>query len=293
MRVLWSLVCGSCFFTRAIIPADSTALECLLDPRMQSSPSEILQLSVNSVCMNDVGDFHESGVTHSPSALVVGSSSSSDVEAQKRSAGPALSFIPTDNGFGSCNEGHREGRTPTFLYCFDQKAQDSSFAQTDVVPYSGAGIGPTTAAEAPLSYSLPASKYRSLELDKAGQAREAEQVEHVRKLEAECDRLDASYYRLEVELHKAQTARVQARAKLMEETVKREDFFVRPFHPILAQTQSHSPFSPMQELDSVVSRLPSQKGTAPAVIRSITRKRQCPTSGADTVAHALKRRRCN
>lgn len=163
--------------------------------------------------------------------------------------------------------------------------------QTHIVSYGGVGIGPKTAAGGFPCHGLATSKSRSLELDMAGQVRQAQQVEDVKKLEAECDRLDADCGRLEVELHRMRTALVQAQVRFMEETVKREDFSVHPCCPAITPTQSCSTFSPMQEPDAVVPRLPSCNRKV--VVCSIPKKRRHPSLGDDDVAHARKKRRCN
>ena len=250
------------------------------------------RLITKKLMTDKVGHLHECGVTNRPSEPTVGSSSFSHAEVQMLSPGPASFCIPVDNNLGFCNEERKDCHTPTFLHCIDQTAQDSPVAQTHIVPYSGVGIGPTTAAGSFPCYDLSASKSRSLELDMAGQVQQAQQVEDVRELEAECDRLDTDCGKLEVELHRMRTALVQAQVRFMEETVKREDFSVHPCCPVLTQTQTHSTLSPMQVLDAAVSYLPSHNGTASAVVRSIPRKRRYPESDDDDAAYARKRRRC-
>ncbi|OWY49384.1 hypothetical protein AALT_g11052 [Alternaria alternata] len=154
----------------------------------------------------------------------------------------------------------------------------------EVVPHSGLSESFTITSGTASCHHLPATESCFPELKKAKQARETEQLEHVRKLEAECDRL-------EVEVHMAQTAYVQTCATLMEEKVKWEDLSGLSSESISANTRSPFRFSPTRKLDVARSSLPSQKRPAAAVAPSIPSKRRCTVSGESDLARPQKRRR--
>ncbi|KAG9189952.1 hypothetical protein G6011_06820 [Alternaria panax] len=154
----------------------------------------------------------------------------------------------------------------------------------EVVPHSGLSESFTITSGTASCCLSPVTDSRFSQLSKAEQARETDQLEHVRKLEAERDRL-------EVELHMAQTAYVQICATLMEEKVKWEDLSCPSSESTSANIQSPFRFSPTQKLDVAGSYLPSRKCTAADVALSIPSKRPCTVSGESDLARPQKRRR--
>jgi hypothetical protein len=240
--------------------------------------------SPKSVGLDDVGVFLTTSSTYSPSPLVVGSCLSSK---QKRRGVSLVSRSPlsqaiTISAFATSGV-ERVAHPPS---CLDRKMQQSCLAQMDIVAYSGIGDSfPVASGTAP-SHDFPAIEFRSPELNKAEQVRKIDQLEHVRKLKAERDRL-------EVELHTAQTAYVQTCAKLMEEEVKMEDLSNLCSRTNSAHEKSYSTFSPSWNLNIIGSYLLDRQNTVAGVARSIPSKRPCPTAGKSDPARAQKRMRYN
>ncbi|KAH8622852.1 hypothetical protein IG631_22601 [Alternaria alternata] len=156
----------------------------------------------------------------------------------------------------------------------------------DGVVYSGIGDSFTVASGTAPPHDLPAIDFRSSELSKAEQVRKIDQLEHVKKLKAERDRL-------EVKLHTAQTAYDQTCAKLMEEDVKMEDLSNLCSQTNSAHAKSYSTFSPSWNPNILGSYLLDRQKTVAGVARDIPSKRPCPTAGESDSARPQKRMRYN
>ena len=142
-------------------------------------------------------------------------------------------------------------------------AQRLPLVQTCICLYGGVSIGLVKVAEVHPCEGFPAKNHDPIELDTAGQVRQAQQVRE-REVEDE---------RSEVKSHKMLTVLIEL------ETVERENSSIRSCCPAS---------SPMQGLETTMTSFNDT-----VAVRRIARKRRFPGSSDDDVAHARKRRRYN
>jgi hypothetical protein len=177
---------------------------------------------------------------------------------------PAFPSVPVNENVYCFGERRQKWPTFTFRVCLDPTAQHVSSVQTFAHLDNDESIDPATAAET--QHFVPT------ELDTAGQTPQAQQMEGVNKSEAQDEQP-------EVEPHRKLTIWTQIQIDIMREKVERENALICPYQPT---------FSPMQGLEADA---PCSNVTA--AVCSIPRKRRCPGSSYDGVAHDRKRRRCN
>jgi len=213
--------------------------------------------------MDDVRDLREDSVPNRSSVPVARSSLTLHAKVQRPSTGPAFSPILVDDNVRWRSERCKDCHTSTFWSRLDSMAQHIQSVQTCTCLYSGVSIGLVTVAEVHPCEGFAARNHDPIELNTAGQVRQAQQM---RKWEAGDERP-------EVKSHKMLIVSIQL------ETVEREDSLIRSCCPAS---------SPMQGLETAV---PSSNDTVAA--RRVARKRRFPGSSDNDVAHARKRRRYN